>query len=466
MSPSDPHDVSDPADQAGEPQAESSGAGSAPTTQADPQVAAKPENGPAEAGSAVASEPTPKPSEAPGVAGSSAESGSDAAVDGGGPAGEAPAPAAEQDPKPDGPPAGEGAADGAAPERKRRRRRRGKKGPKDQAGDPVAGGGREKAGRASSGRGSSGRGGEAGRDGGRDAKGRRGRAPKTAHHALAALRSLSRMAQALLKVEGVDPLSVPRYLDLNLRVPLEEQADARGAAAQAVEQILQRVREVREHERALRPGAVFCYFSGSAEVEHCRPEEPRQVFEGYNSTGRPTFSDFVTMSIERKDEGIDQLLAGAEVVLTHVTMGRVLRTQQLAEFGGESPVYKILGQVDAGLFRVLGAEQKCAFSFQLLRGTTLEGKPRLRLHSVGKVDLMDLADPGVLNILSRFQRRLDTESLRLMGKEQGGEVDDEAFVLPLLQDLAQKLQGRVRSTGRRTQHAVVRSDEGQRPTTK
>jgi len=152
------------------------------------------------------------------------------------------------------------------------------------------------------------------------------------------------------------------------------------------------------------------------------------------------------------------------VVVTHVSMGRVLRTQQLAEFGGNSPVFKILGQVDAGLFRVLGAEQKCAFSFQLLRGTTLEGKPRLRLHAVGKVDLLDLADPALLNILSRFQRHLDAESLRLQGKEQNGGVDEEAFVLPLLQDLAQKLAGRARSAGRRTQHGLVRSEEGQRPT--
>lgn len=292
----------------------------------------------------------------------------------------------------------------------------------------------------------------------------RGRPARTSHMALSALRDLRGMAQALLQIEGVDPLSVPRHVDLHLRVPLDASADVRGAAAAAVEQILQRVREVREHERALRPGAVFCYFSGSAEVDHCRPAEPRQVFEGYNSTGRPVFSDFVTMAIERKDGGLDQLLAGEDVVLTHVTMGRLLRTQQLAEFGGNSPVFKILGQVDAGLFRVLGAEQKCAFSFQLLRGTTLEGQPRLRLHAVGKVDLMDLADPGLLNILSRFQRRLDEESLRLMGKERGGEVDDEAFVLPLLQDLAQKIAGRARSTGRRTRHAVARSEERQRPT--
>lgn len=282
--------------------------------------------------------------------------------------------------------------------------------------------------------------------------------------ALQAVRALSQMAQSLLRIEGVDMFSAPRHLELSLRVPLDERADARGAAGHAVEQILQRLREVREHERALQPGAVFCYFNDSAEVAHCRPAEPRQVFEGYNSTGRPVFSDFVTMAIERKDQGIDQLLAGADAVLTHVTMGRVLRTQQLAEFGSQSPVYKILGQVDAGLFRVLGAEQKCAFSFQLLRGTTIEGRPRLRLHAVGNVDLMDLADPGVLNILSRFQRQLDAESLRLTGKEKGGEVDDEAFVLPLLKDLAAKLASRARNVARRTEHAVARSEEGQRPT--
>ena len=302
------------------------------------------------------------------------------------------------------------------------------------------------------------RGGKHGGDRSRDRRGNH------EHSALFAVKALSQMAQSLLRIEGVDPFSVPRYVELNVRVPLDERADARAAAGAVTEQILQRLREVREHERALQPGAVFCYFTESATVEHCRPQEPRHVFEGYNSTGRPVFSDFVTMAIERKDAGIDQLLAGQDMVLTHVTMGRVLRTQQLAEFGGESAVYKILGQVDAGLFRVLGAEQKCAFSFQLLRGKTIEGKPRLRLHAVGKVDLMDLADPGVLNILSKFQRQLDAESLRLQGKEKNGEVDDEAFVLPLLKDLAQKLQSRARNVSRRTEHAVSRSEEGQRPT--
>lgn len=281
-----------------------------------------------------------------------------------------------------------------------------------------------------------------------------------------AVRSLADMAHALLRIEGVDVLSMPRYLDLNLRVPLDGGNDVRHAAGTAVEQILQRVREVREHEKALRPGAVFSYFAGSSHAEGCRPTEPRQVFDGYSSTGKPVFADFVTMSIERKDPDIDRLLAGEDIVLTRVTMGRVLRTQQLAEFGGNSPVFKILGQVDAGLFKVLSSAGKCAFSFQLLRGATLEGRVRLRLHPVGAVDPMELADAAVVQILSRFQRRLDAEALRLQGQSQLGDVDEESFVLPLLNDLARQLQGRARSAGRRTQHGLERSEEGQRPTSR
>jgi hypothetical protein len=281
-----------------------------------------------------------------------------------------------------------------------------------------------------------------------------------------AVEALAEMAHALLRVEGVEPLAMPRYLELNLRVPLDGGNDIRHAAGTAVEQIAKRVREVREHEKALRPGAVYSYFAGSSHAEGCRPTEPRHVFDGYGSTGKPIFTDFVTMAIERKDPNIERLLAGEEIVLTRVTMGRVLRTQQLAEFGNNSPVFKILGQVDAGLFRVLSSAGRCAFSFQLLRGTTLEGRVRLRLHPVGAVEPMELADPAIVQIMSRFQRHLDLEALRLQGMLQNGEVDEEAFVLPMLQEFAQRLQSRTRNTGRRTQHAVERSEEGQRPTSR
>ncbi len=299
-------------------------------------------------------------------------------------------------------------------------------------------------------------------------RGRRGfDGVQSEHQALTAIRALSQMADGLLAVEGVDLLSRPRFLDIQLRIPLDGKRDGARAAAQAVEQILKRVQEVRAHESALVPGSVYCYFHESAKVETARPNEPRQVFDGYGSTGRPVFSDFVTMAIDRKDPAIDQLLAGEDVVLTHVTMGRVLRTQQLAEFGKQSPVYKILGQVDAGLFATLGSDRKAAFSFQLLRGTTLEGKPRLRIHPVGYADLMDLADPAVPLLLSRFQQRLDAESLRLAGQHASGkEVEEEDFVLPLLNDLARQLSGMARRSNRRTQHANQRTEEGSRPTTK
>ena len=290
------------------------------------------------------------------------------------------------------------------------------------------------------------------------------------HHALIAVRSLSTMANGLLEAEGIDFLSRPRFVEIKVEVPLDLKRDGMRSAANAMHEILQRVHEVRAHERALAPGSVYCYFTNSPHSEFSRPTEPRQVFDGYSSTGKPNFTDFVTMAIERKDQGIDKLLAGDDWVLTHVTMGRVLRTQQLAEFGKSSPVYRVLGQVDAGLFPLLGSDKKAAFSFQLLRGTTLEGRPRLRIHPVGACDVMDLVDAEVALILSKFQKRLDQESLRLAGQQASAgaisEADEEAFVLPLLQDFARQLAGNARRAQRRTQHAEERTEQGQRPTNK
>lgn len=382
-------------------------------------------------------------------------------------------------------PAEAGGADGGSAEagpagdgerkRRRRRRRRGKGGAAGEASGTDAEAGPAPAPVAPPARGPRpergprhGHGGHGHAPGHGPAHGRRHEAGRgdSSHHAIQAVRALADMAHALLRVEGVDAFVMPRYLELNLRVPLDGGNDVRHAAGTAVEQILRRVREVREHENALRPGAVYSYFADSSHAEGCRPTEPRLVFDGYSSTGKPQFADFVTMAIERKDPNIDRLLAGEEIVLTRVTMGRVLRTQQLAEFGNQSPVFKILGQVDAGLFRVLGAAGKCAFSFQLLRGTTLEGRVRLRLHPVSAVDPMDLADPALMQILSRFQRRLDDEALRLQGQVQNGTVDEEEFVLPLLNDLARQLQNRTRNAGRRTQHGLERSETGQRPTSR
>ncbi|MEZ5965912.1 MAG: hypothetical protein R3F56_18905 [Planctomycetota bacterium] len=282
-----------------------------------------------------------------------------------------------------------------------------------------------------------------------------------------AISELSAMAESLLRAEGVDFLSWPRFVDLTLRVPLDARRDGAVAANEAIEQVLKRVREVREHDRALVPGSVYCYFSESATAETSRPRGPREVFDGYSSTGRPSFVDFVTLAIERKDPALDDLLAGRDVILAYVTQGRVLRTAQLAEFGKASPVYHILGQVNAGLFPVLNADHKAAFSFQILRGTTLDGTPRLRLHVVGAVDVLDIADPTVPQMLHRFQRRLDEAALQLAGKAKNGDrTDEEEFVAPLLQDLVRQIVGRSRRLDRRTHHATQRAEEGQRPTPK
>ncbi len=366
----------------------------------------------------------------------------------------APAPAPNETGSRDAAPEGEA---GPAPEKRKKRRRRRKKKPQGDAPDGAPAAVARQAPKAP-------RGGKRERSRPRPGP---GRGKPSQHHASIAVRELAAMARTLLDAEGVDLLGRPRYLPVEVRVPLDPERDGGSASAGVVEQILRRVREVREHEQALSPGSVYCYFHASAQAPTARPQGPREVFDGYSSTGRPVFTDFVTMAIERRDEGIDQLVNGEDIIVTHVSMGRVLRTQQLVEFGQTSPVYRILGQVDAGLYPLLGSPDKAAFSFQLLRGTTLEGRTRFRLHWVGAADVRDVADPGVVRLLQQFQRKLDHESLRFAGLSANGTPpDEEEFVLPILQDLARSLRGRARRAGRRTGHATQRSEEGQRPTTK
>ncbi len=286
-------------------------------------------------------------------------------------------------------------------------------------------------------------------------------------HANDAVRSLSTMVRQLLDSQKVHFLSRRRFMELTIRVPMDAQLDGSRTSAKLVDQVLKLVKEVRENDSALVPRSVYCFFSESAEAEGCRPSESRQVFDGYGSTGRPKFTDFVTMAIERKSTGIDALLAGEEITLTHVTQGRVLRTTQLAEFGKSSAVYRILGQVDAGLFAVRGQEAKAAYSFQVLLGKDLKGGPVLRLHPVGLCDVMNLEDHSVAQILRRFQGDLDEAALRLRGKQSNGDApDEEAFVAPLLQDLAKRLQDRAKHRSRRTEHADRRASKSTRPTNK
>ena len=264
---------------------------------------------------------------------------------------------------------------------------------------------------------------ESGRSGG-GAASRSGRGRKSGSAISLAgdsMRSLSAMLKSLLDSKEVHFLQRPRHMELTFKVPVDAGRDGSRCASQLVDQVLALIEDVQKNEMALAPGSVYCYFHESAEAEGCRPTEPRQVFDGYGSTGRPKFTDFVTMAIERKTKGIEGLVGGDDVTLTHVTQGRVLRTAQLAEFGKTSPVFRVLGQVDAGLFAVRGSDSKAAFSFQVLLGKDLRGLPVLRLHPVGKCDVMDLADQSVPQILHRFQSDLDEAVLRLRGMQAKNE---------------------------------------------
>src|SRR5690606_31762209 len=160
----------------------------------------------------------------------------------------------------------------------------------------------------------------------REPRAKKGRKPQGGprrHQSGDAVRALASMAQRLLEVEGVDELARPLWIEGTVDVPLHPGADLSKASNALVQRILERVHEVRAHESALVPGHAYCYRSDSP--ESARPSSVRHVFDGFQSTGRPLFADFVTLAIERRDPGFEELVNGQDVIVTHVSMGRVLR---------------------------------------------------------------------------------------------------------------------------------------------
>jgi hypothetical protein len=256
-------------------------------------------------------------------------------------------------------------------------------------------------------------------------------------------------------------------VEIPLRIPLREQ-DVSDTSAKLVQEVRDRIRSQKQAEGALIAGRAYCFRCDSVMCEHGRPAKARDVFDGYTSMGRPRFTDFVTLAIDRRDPGLERLLAGDTRILAFVDRGDALKTEQLSEFGKTSHVYDLVGQVTAGLFDVGGEHRRAAVSFQAVLVRNADGAPRLKAHYVSAVDIFDKAHPSLGRIFSSFQKALDQESIRLFGdeKSQSGESDKGAAyrVLPILRELARDLTHEAKGRERRTLHAIDRTEDRGRPT--
>ena len=108
------------------------------------------------------------------------------------------------------------------------------------------------------------------------------------------VRRLDALARDLLRRElaGQAPTRPVGPLPLEVELRPGSGADEKRRAADLLAELKQRVAEIGDGVVPFRPGRVYCFWCRSNACEHGRPGSPREVFIGYDPTGRPRFTDF------------------------------------------------------------------------------------------------------------------------------------------------------------------------------
>lgn len=218
----------------------------------------------------------------------------------------------------------------------------------------------------------------------------------------------------------------------------------------------------------LRPGAVPCLRCGSADCDHARPKESRQVFVGFGSTGIPRFEDLGQALLERRDENVDRLYGrhggrGSTLVAT-VWSEQELTTELLEVFQNEELPCRILGQVTCGWYGVPGptaSDEAVAVSCQALAWETTRRR-RLALNVVGVApggaDLETIFDTaGTIpwhDAVAWARRALEDVERSLGGRRGRASLDRR--VAGILEGLRRRLLRPQKVRKRRTKHARVR----------
>ncbi len=238
------------------------------------------------------------------------------------------------------------------------------------------------------------------------------------------------------------------------------------------EQLLPQLAEGQAIREVFRLGHAFCFRCDTSACEHARPLSPREVFRGYDATGRPEWGELAQSLIDAKDERVDHLYAHPARLVALFQYGRALRGRQLAAFGKASFSYSILAQVVAGFFGING--EKLALSLQVVEGRDHQGMTTLRLNPVGyavnETFMLEWLSAEKGAILFRAMQIAERELARLQpavaeARATGNAASANrlmARIPGVARRLAEALERGDRQAGRRTRHVEIRRQE-QRP---
>lgn len=257
---------------------------------------------------------------------------------------------------------------------------------------------------------------------------------------------------------------------VEIKLRLSANGKASPSASSLFDQLVSSVENLTRREAAFPRGHVYCHRCQSFTCEHSLPLDSRHVFAGYTQTGEPSWREFASILLERRDPRIDHLYKPQPSPVTLLQDARELTQEQLAVYGKWSKEFRILGQVALGYLPVgeNGNRISVAMCFQAVQTRDVAGPPVLNV--VGTIPdrgpvvefLESQSDPRVSNALLTTRRRLrDLALLRCSRRRRS--VVLRAKATTILQRLSRNLERIYRQQQRRTRHSQVRHLDRRRP---
>jgi len=261
---------------------------------------------------------------------------------------------------------------------------------------------------------------------------------------------------------------------IELRLAVELRATRDGAVEDLIAAVDRVLDEAIRDAAAFRPGRVFCHRCGGAECEHSKPPSCREVFTGYSPTGTPQWQDFAQWCLEHKHPEVDRLYDAPPAFLTVLEGGEGLQARLLQAF--QSSTYEIKGQLTCGFFplpaRTGEGRGVLALTFQVVGPARARGG-RCALNILGVA-------PGGEDLETLWERYREVPwrrtvrwgqsavaSVRPVDRRRPGSAHEtDERIASILRGMARRLERDARARGRRTRHAELRHESGERPTRK
>jgi hypothetical protein len=289
-------------------------------------------------------------------------------------------------------------------------------------------------------------------------------------------RALKSIQRALVEDLAELNQSLPSSIDLQLSLSPGSESDWLERADGLLKGMAQSVADAQPDTGE---GSVWCFQCKGRDCVHVMPENQRTVFVGYSATGKPRWMTFLDVCLKIRPSGMDGLFQDRATVVAITFSDRDLHEERLPEFIGDPENAGVLGQVIVGFLQssLKGSASdtdKRALTVQILGRSDVPTQVRYSMNILG-FNLSEIhaaaAEQGPREPAERIRRVLARLASRLAAAEQNlatleGTPTERRreFIRRTLHRLRGDFDQIFRSRHRRTKHAQVRHEGGERPT--